>query len=118
LYWPSSTRLGSMSIKRTWSGVLRMRIDVMIELMHDDLPAPVAPEIKMWGISARLAMTERPAMSRPIATSSGWVAALASSEDKMSPSATSWRLRLGTSTPMADLPGIGARIRTSGEAMA
>jgi hypothetical protein len=36
----------------------------------------------------------------------------------MSRSATSWRVRFGTSTPMADLPGIGARMRTSGDAMA
>ena len=35
-----------------------------------------------------------------------------------SPSATSVRCRLGTSTPIAERPGIGARIRTSGEAMA
>ena len=63
-------------------------------------------------------MTARPAMSRPRATSSGWVARAASGEARMSPSATSWRRRLGTSTPMADLPGMGARMRTSGEAMA
>ena len=31
---------------------------------------------------------------------------------------TSWRVRFGTSTPMADLPGMGARMRTSGDAMA
>ena len=44
----------------------------MMEFMHDDLPDPVAPEMRMCGISARLAMTARPAMSRPMATSSGW----------------------------------------------
>ena len=32
--------------------------------MHDDLPEPVAPETRMWGISARLTMMARPAMSR------------------------------------------------------
>ena len=59
-------------------------------------------------------------MSRPMATSSGCVAAvgLASLESRMSRSDTSWRVRFGTSTPMADLPGMGARMRTSGEAMA
>ena len=46
----------------------------MIELMQDDLPEPVAPEMRTCGISARLAMTARPAMSRPMATSSGWLA--------------------------------------------
>jgi len=102
----------------TLSGVSRISTDEMMELMHDDLPEPVAPEMRMWGISARFTMTARPAMSRPIATSSGWVAACASRDSRMSRSATSCRVRLGTSTPIADLPGIGARMRTSGEAMA
>ena len=35
--------------------------------MQLDLPAPVAPAMRMCGISARLAMTARPAMSRPTA---------------------------------------------------
>ncbi len=86
--------------------------------MQDDLPEPVDPDTRTWGISARLATTARPAMSRPRATSSGWVALPASGEARMSPSATRTRRRLGTSTPMADFPGIGARIRTSGDAMA
>ena len=86
--------------------------------MHEDLPEPVAPDTSTWGISARLTITARPAMSRPRATSRGWTARSASGEARMSPRATSWRWRLGTSTPMADLPGIGARMRTSGEAMA
>ena len=92
----------------------------MREFMHDDLPDPVAPEMRMCGISARLATTARPAMSRPMATSSGWVVGVTrvSLASRMSRRATSWRVRLGTSTPMADLPGIGARMRTSGEAMA
>ena len=60
MYCPSSTRLGSISMSLTCSGVLRMSTEVMIELMQDDFPAPVAPEIRMWGISARLAMTARP----------------------------------------------------------
>ena len=59
-------------------GVARMSTDVMSELMHDDFPAPVAPAIRMCGIAARFTITGRPAMSRPRATSSGWVAAWAS----------------------------------------
>ena len=46
----------------------------MMEFMQDDLPDPVAPEMSTWGISARLTMTARPAMSRPMATSSGGLA--------------------------------------------
>ena len=93
-------------------------IDVSIELRQLDLPAPVAPAMRTWGMAARFIMMDRPLMSRPIATSSGWVARRASSVRRMSPSATIWRRLLGTSTPMACLPGIGARIRTSGVAMA
>ena len=95
-----------------------MRTEVISELMHEDFPAPVAPEIRTWGMSARFTSTGRPAMSRPRATSSGWSAAPASGDERMSPSDTSMRWRLGTSTPMADFPGIGARMRTSGDAMA
>ena len=90
----------------------------MIELMQDDLPAPVAPAMRMCGIRPRFAMTAWPVMSRPMATSRGWVAPAASSEVRMSPSVTDWRAGLGTSTPMACLPGIGARMRTSAEARA
>ena len=43
-------------------------------------PAPVAPAMRMCGIFARSAITARPLMSRPMATSSGLVAALASGE--------------------------------------
>ena len=86
--------------------------------MHDDLPAPVAPAMSRWGISARFTRIGRPAMSRPSATSRGWVARAASADDRMSPSRTSWRALLGTSTPMADRPGMGARMRTSADAMA
>ena len=44
------------------------------ELMHEDLPEPVAPDTSTWGISARLTITARPAISRPRATSRGWTA--------------------------------------------
>ena len=118
LYWVSSTRLGSIRIMRTCSGVERIRIDVMIELMHDDLPAPVWPAMSRWGMVARFISTEVPEMSRPTPTSSGWVARRASSEVRMSPRATTWRSSLGTSTPMAWRPGMGAMMRTSGDAMA
>ena len=67
----------------------------------------------MWGVAARFKNTARPAMSLPTATSSGCVAARASGDEMRSPRETSWRTSFGTSTPTADFPGIGARIRTS-----
>ena len=81
----------------------------MSELMHDDFPAPVAPEMRMWGISARLAMTARPAMSRPRATSRGWVALRASSEASTSPRVTSWRRAVGDLDADGRLPGDGGQ---------
>ena len=74
-------------MSRTSSGVDRIRIEVTTELMHDDLPAPVAPAMSTCGISARFTITGRPAMSRPRATSKGWTARRASSELRMSASA-------------------------------
>ena len=56
-YTVSSTRLGSTRIIRTSSGVERMRIETIIELMKLDLPAPVAPATSMCGIFARFATT-------------------------------------------------------------
>ena len=44
-------------IIRTSSGVERIRIEVIIELMKLDLPEPVAPATSRWGILARLATT-------------------------------------------------------------
>ena len=56
-YAVSSTRLGSTSTSRTSSGVARIRTEMIRELRQDDLPAPVAPAIRMCGILARLAIT-------------------------------------------------------------
>ena len=67
---------------------------------------------------ARFKNTARPAMSFPMATSSGCCADAASGEARRSPRATNWRREFGTSTPIADLPGIGAKIRTSVAAIA
>ena len=105
-------------MSRTWSGVVRMSSEVMMQLMPLDLPAPVAPAMSRCGVVARLRNTERPAMSLPMATSSGWLAVFASAEVMMSPRLTSWRVWLGTSTPMAERPGMGARMRTSVAAIA
>ena len=109
-----------MRIIRTWSGVARIRMLVISELMQLDLPAPVAPAMSRWGIVARLTLNGRPAMSRPRPDLQGVDrAGLApSSATRMSPRFTNWRWRFGTSTPMALRPGIGAMIRTSGLAMA
>ena len=86
--------------------------------MHDDLPAPVAPAISTWGSSDRLSITGLPEMFMPRPMHSGCVASSASGERRMSPRVTRRRWRLGTSTPMALRPGMGASRRMSGLARA
>ncbi len=90
----------------------------MNELMRLDLPAPVAPAISTWGMSARLTSCARPWTSLPSATASGCSSSSAVFERRMSPSITKSRTLFGTSTPIAERPGIGAMIRTSGVASA
>ena len=79
--------------------------------MHTDLPEPVVPAIRRCGMRDRSVQTELPEMSLPSQTESGL--AVAGRSSKMSPSVTMFGLRLGTSTPTACLPGIGARMRIS-----
>ena len=85
----------------------------MMQLIALDLPAPVVPAINMCGVVEILRNTARPAMSLPTATSSGCPAARASCDIIKSPSDTNSRCAFGTSIPIADLPGIGAKMRTS-----
>ena len=100
-------------MSRTCCGVVRISNVVTMLLMQLDLPAPVWPAMSTCGNVARFDITARPAMSRPIATSSGCVAFFVSSLARMSPSVTTGRALFGTSTPIALRPGIGARMRTS-----
>jgi hypothetical protein len=110
--------LGSISTIRTSSGVARDRIEVMNVLMQVDLPAPVAPATRMCGIFARLAQTVCPSTSLPRPTSIGCASEVATRERSTSPRLTISRSALGISIPIADLPGIGDRIRTSALATA
>ena len=103
---------------RTVSGELRMITLVTMEFMTTDLPDPVAPAIRRCGIFARLIRTGRPEMSRPMPAVNGWVCAAASGERRMSPSVMWSRSVLGTSMPIATLPGMGATMRMSGVANA
>jgi hypothetical protein len=107
----SSIRFGSIRIIRTSSGVARSRIDVRSVLMQPDFPEPVVPAIRRCGIRARSVHTALPAMSFPSQTDRGL--AVPGKSSKMSPRVTMRGARLGTSTPTACLPGIGARMRIS-----
>ena len=109
----SSTRFGSIKTNRTSSGVARIKIEVIIALIMEDLPAPVAPATSKCGILARFAQTKLPSTSLPRATSIGWWSWPATLDRITSPRATISRSALGISIPTADLPGIGERMRTS-----
>jgi len=117
-YWLSSTRLGSTRIMRTSSGVARTMIEVIIEFTKLDLPEPVAPATSRCGILAMFAKTTRPSTSLPRPTMSGLSLARAWGLRRTSPRETTSLSLFGISMPMADLPGIGDRIVTSGEATA
>ena len=89
-----------------------------MELMKLDLPEPVAPATSRCGILARLATTKPPSTSLPSPTVIGWWSLRALAERSTSPSETTSLSVLGISMPIADLPGIGDRIRTSALATA
>ncbi len=95
-----------------------MRTLVISVFMHPDLPAPVAPATRMCGIFARLAQTKPPSTSLPRPTTIGWWSLVAVLLRRTSPRLTISRSVFGISMPIADLPGIGLRMRTSALATA
>ena len=101
---------------RTSFGEERSRTLDSIAFTQPDLPEPVVPAIRMCGCLARSVPIALPAMSLPSQTDSGDQPFGASW--KTSPRCTILRTRLGTSTPTACLPGIGARMRTCSAASA
>ncbi len=103
---------------RTSSGVDRIRIEQMVALTKLDFPEPVAPATSRCGILARLATTKPPSTSLPSPTTRGWWSLRAALERSTSPRETISLSVFGISMPMADLPGIGLRMRTSALATA
>ena len=82
-------------MKRTSEGVALMRMDMIIALMETDLPDPVVPPMRRWGILARSVTIWWPSTSSPIAICRGPSGASLST----SPRNTVRRERLGTSMP-------------------
>ncbi|MBA7635896.1 hypothetical protein ES703_43505 [subsurface metagenome] len=66
----SSTRLGSIIIKRTSLGEACSSRQQIIELRQTVLPLPVAPAISRWGIRDRSAATASPPAPLPSASDS------------------------------------------------
>ncbi len=90
----------------------------MMVLMHTDLPEPVAPAISRCGIFSRSAMIGWPSRLRPSAIGSVARDRSHSAVSSSSRNVTTLAVGLGTSTPTAALPGIGATIRIDGARMA
>ena len=111
-YGVSSTIFGSIRIILTSSGVARASSDTSIELTKLDLPEPVEPATSRCGIFARFHEMYSPSMSLPSAITSGWWSRRVDGSVSTSARRTISRSVLGTSMPTADLPGIGASIRT------
>ena len=90
----------------------------MIVLMHTDLPEPVAPAIRRWGILARSATTDSPSRFLPRAMGSTRLLRWYSSPSTRSRMCTMRGIGLGTSIPTAAFPGMGATMRSEGARMA
>ena len=83
----------------------------MIVFTQTDFPEPVAPAISRCGIFARSATTGRPSRSSPNAIGSEARAVWYSRVSISLRNQTSSAVGLGTSTPTAPRPGIGATMR-------
>ena len=84
----------------------------MIALMQTDFPEPVAPAMSRCGIFVRSSITSSPSRFRPSTTGSTRPARRNSALSIRSRTCTSRGVGLGTSMPIAALPGIGATMRS------
>ena len=92
-------------------------IELMIVLMHTDLPEPVAPAMSTCGIFAMSATTGAPEIPLPSATAVGDFSRIISGLSSTSRRETVSIFSFGISMPTAGLPGIGASMRTPSAAM-
>ena len=81
---------------------------VIKALIQTDLPLPVAPAIRRWGISARSVLKGSPEAVLPSASMSLASCAWKVSDSRISLRYTVEGLGLGTSMPTTALPGTGA----------
>ena len=67
LYVDNSNFLGSININLTSSGLALYKIEIIIVLIHTDLPAPVAPATSRWGSFPKSIVNASPIVVLPIA---------------------------------------------------
>ena len=108
LYIESSTFLGSTKTSFTSSGLVRIKIEVIILLIHTDLPEPVDPATKRCGVLSISQNIGWPMMFLPRATKSLLFSLDLGTCSKISLTETEVVFLLGSSTPTVFLPGIGA----------
>ena len=86
-------------------------IDMMMVLMQTDLPEPVVPAMRQWGIAARSVMSGSPLASLP-RKSGICILLIASGASCMSSLRRTFSFcALGTSIPTVFFPGTGATMR-------
>ncbi len=108
----NSTTLGSTRISFTSWGCARNKTLINSELIQTDLPEPVAPAMSRCGMRVKSQKIGCPAISRP-STAARRGANCSKSTDSIKPRKETVAVSLlGISTPIADLPGMGASIRT------
>ena len=89
-----------------------MRILAIMPLTATDLPEPVEPATKRWGILAKSKERTEPLTALPRGISRSLLASVLD-WSQSSRKVTVAISELGTSIPTRDFPGIGASIRTS-----
>ena len=113
LYIDNSTFLGSTITNFTSSGLALIRIEAITQLIHTDLPLPVAPAIKRCGVALISAHLTVPMISFPSPTARIVLSLGAGNLDNISLNETAEFTLLGSSIPIVLFPGIGACILTS-----
>ncbi len=94
----------------TSSGLLVIRMPPIKELMATDLPVPVAPATRRCGILPKSLITVLPVISLPSISGSSYLSTSCVNFLTISFVYTKFGVGLGISTPMKEVPGIGASI--------
>ena len=111
----NSTRLGSIRMYFSSSGVAWNSMPAIRALMQTLLPDPVAPAISRCGIRVRSPTTVLPETSVPIASDSSVRSFWKVGVWMISRKVTRLVALLGTSIPRAGFPGMGAWIRIAAD---
>ena len=113
LYILSSTFLGSTITSFTCSGLVLIKIDVIMQFIQTDLPDPVAPATNKCGVVFISIHFTLPMISFPNPTANRFFSFTSGIFDSTSLKETELLTWFGNSIPIVFFPGIGASILTS-----